>query len=179
MAKKSGKVAPEAEVEVQATEAAVETEATETKKKNLFLQGVNQKLIRDVKGKDGKDYKSVSFQVDTAADGKPVMGSILVKPGQEFEAKKKGKGGELVPNPGYSNILLGTEGQHYNVSINSKDENGNFLPQRKMTCKEIQTQFNEARSAYQESKKAEKSAKETPVVETAAPSVEAEAGIVD
>ena len=179
MAKKSGKIAPEAEVEVQATEAAVETEAAETKKKNLFLQGVNQQLIRGVKGKDGKDYKSVSFQVDTDAKGNPVMGSILVKPGQEFEAKKKGKGGELVPNPGYSNILLGTEGQHYNVSINAKDEKGDFVPPRKMTCREIQTQFNEARSAYQEAKKAKNAAKETPVVETATPSAEVEAGIVD
>lgn len=175
MPKKSGKVAPEAAVET------AETSASETSnKKNLFLQGVNQKLIRDVKGKDGKDYKAVSFQVDTDKSGNPVMGSFLVKPGQEFEAKKKGLGGELVPNPGYSNILLGTKGQHYNVSINAKDEQGEFVPTKKMTCEEIKTQFDSARHAYQESKNAAKKAeKETPVVETEAPVVEAEAGIVD
>lgn len=149
MAKNGGKKAAQQETN-QAQEAAAEEESKTAQK--VFMNNISDKMIRDAKGKDGKDYKSVSFVYGKDEDGKDIMGSVLVKPGQILDSTKAGKGDTRVDNPGFKNVLLGTEGQHYNVSLNQKDADGNYM-NAKMTTVEIKQANEEARKAYKEAQK--------------------------
>lgn len=168
MAKKSGKAAPKKEAEKKAPEATAE-EKTAKKSNNLFLDRVNNKFVFDRgTGKDGKDYKAVSFSMN---DGTQKLGTILVKAGQVIDSTKKTKDGQEVKIDGYSNVLLGTKGQHYTVSFNEKDADGNYKT-AKMTAEEIKTCFDGAKAAYKESQKEAKAAEKAAEAAAEGPEVE-------
>lgn len=160
--KKGGKTAAKAKVEekkveAQAVEATEATAAEGAKKKsnNLFIDRVSNKFIHERdNAKDGKKYFAVSYNM---GDGQ--YGSFLVKPGQVIPTTKNVKDAEgnvkQVPVEGYSNVLLGTKGQHYEVSINDKDKN---FPKASLTAEQIKTAYDSSKQAYKDAKAAEKAA---------------------
>ena len=166
MAKNGGKKASQQETNQS------QAQKEEGKSNKVFMNNISDKMIRDAKGKDGKDYKSVSFIYGKDAEGKDIMGSVLVKPGQVLNSTKAGKEGARVDNPGFRNVLLGTEGQHYTVSLNQKDENGEYIS-AKMTTTEIRQANEDARKAY---KAAQKQRDTEAVVDDAQTEAEAEMG---
>lgn len=161
--KKGGKTAAKAKAEenkqveaqaVETTEAAA-AEGGKKKSNNLFIDRVSNKFIHERdNAKDGKKYFAVSYNM---GDGQ--YGSFLVKPGQVIPTTKKVKDAEGntkdVPVEGYSNILLGTKGQHYEVSINDKDKN---FPKASLTAEQIKTAYDSSKQAYKDAKAAEKAA---------------------
>lgn len=166
MAKKSGKVASKPEAQAAAPAAAPEAPAAEGKQPNVFLNRISEKMIRPVNNtKDGKDWTSVSFGI-AGPDGNQTVGSILVRSNQVMDSTRKGANNERVPNPGFKNVLLGQPNQHYNVSLNQKDAEGNYITNR-MSAGDIKTAVEEANKAYRAQKKAEKNGKavDAPAVE--------------
>ena len=176
MAKKNGKVAAQVEDTKSEVvqEVTQEAENSESKKSNnLWLNGVHKSLIHEANGKDGKDYKSVNFAHHVNEAGENVMASFLVNPGQVRESNRKTKDGKSIENPDYKNVLLGTPGQHYNVSIKEADANGNYPEPIKMTTAEIKECFDTARENYKAKQNGSK-AKDGIDVSVATPEVQNE-----
>ena len=167
---KNGKVNPEA---VNPAPEAAEAEVDE-KKGGVFLNNISEKLIKDrEKTKDDgtkKALKAVSFNYGTDENGKNIMGSFVVNPGQIRESHRIGKDRKQEPNPGYKNILLGQPGKEINVSLSVKDPATGEYKNVRMPVEEIKARNEEARKVFKAAQKAGKAAPDAP-----APEAEAEA----
>lgn len=161
--------------EVQ-NEATVDTQEKKSGKNNLFIDRHRSTLIHDLEGKDGKTYKQVNYPMSKTDDGQVVWGKFLVQPGQVLESTKTDKDGNKTTIPGFNNILLGTKGQHYQVSFNAGTADNPDYQTKEVTCADIKAACDNAKKAYY----AEKNAKTTEAKGVDAPeAAEAEAEIGD
>lgn len=167
MAKKSGKKAPEVETNTPAVEA--DAQEKKSGKNNLFIDRHRSTLIHDLTSeKNGKEYKQINFPMGKTDAGETQWGKFLVSPGQVLESTKTDKDGNKTVIPGFNNILLGTKGQHYEVSYNSGTKENPVYEKKSMTCEDIKSACDSAKQGYYAARDAKNKAAEaeTPVVDT-------------
>ena len=121
----------------------------------VYLHGVADSALDKKDCKDGITRQKVNFVMD----GKWYDINVregAVKPCRNIVGKNEDGTFKYQLVEGHKDIYLGSSGTHLNVRPHDKDEQGNYLPDIKMTAGEIKAKFDAGIAKYKEEKAAER-----------------------